>query len=81
MHARAGCETKPSFLIPHTSTYTYAAHHVLEHFLRLSNKRWFNDEVLNALIELLNARARFLACASLPACLILNTFFYVKLAE
>ena len=52
-----GLHNKAKLLIPHNSTYAYAAHLVLADFLSLSNKRWLNDEVLNALIELVKLEA------------------------
>ncbi|KAL0022731.1 hypothetical protein WJX77_007806 [Trebouxia sp. C0004] len=51
---------------------------------RLKGMAWLNDEVINGIIELLNARAQELDAldtAIVPKTLILNTFFYAKLSE
>ncbi|DBB04539.1 TPA: hypothetical protein ACH3X1_012621 [Trebouxia sp. C0004] len=48
---------------------------------RLKGTAWINDEVINGIIELLNARAQELDALGtdiVPKTLILNTFFYAQ---
>ena len=57
----------------------------LKGFLLLNDKRWLNDEVLNAFTQLINATCRrldsFGSSPQVSSAIVLNSFFYSKLAE
>ena len=82
-----GLKNKLDLLFPFATTSSFGYPFVLKlkDFVLLNNKHWLNDEVLNAFVQLINARCRRLdssgSISSLPAAIVLNSFFYSKLAE
>ena len=82
-----GLKNKLDLLFAFATTSSFGYHFVLKlkDFVLLNNKHWLNDKVLNAFVQLINARCRRLdssgSISSLPAAIVLNSFFYSKLAE